>query len=153
MRQIQMKLDPESMYSFKYDPKGLGTLPQFDKHPLIFILDIQGKYLLAVNTHWIPKTKRSDFIQDVKDIMGKTVGTGKKRERMRLFYTMLKKPKFRIGEMAIRKYIIANISHMVKVPKTKWDYLLGISKYWEDVRYKDEDYKSKIKDKSKPFLK
>lgn len=145
------KLDPEKMYNFKYTPKGLGTLNQYDRSPLIFILDIQGDTLLAVNIHWIEKGKRFQFIEDVKEIMGKTIGAGKRRERIRLFYTMLKKPKFKAGMLAVRRYIVANISNIVEVQKHKWDYVLGISSKWADIRRKENEYKKEKKEQ--PFLK
>lgn len=140
-----MRLDPEGLYNFKYTPKGLGTLEKFDHNPLIFVLDIQGDYLLAVNVHWIPKNHKFKFLVDLQDIMGKTVGRGKKKQRFKLIYTMLKKRPYKAGILAVRKYLVKNITGLREVPKEKWDYVLGIDRYTADIRKKANKYKGRGK--------
>ncbi|NCP97778.1 hypothetical protein GW796_05995 [archaeon] len=145
-----MKLNPEKLYNFKYTPKGLGKLEEYDKNPLIFVLDIQEPYLLAVNVHWIPKNHKFKFLEDLQEIMGKTIGRGKKRQRFKLVYTMLKKRPYKAGILAVRKYIIKNITGIKEVPQEKWNYVLGIDRYTADIRRKSNMYKKK---KGPSFLK
>ena len=136
-----MNLDYEKMYSFRYKAKGEGYLEKYDKAPLIFILDIQGPIILAVNIHWIPKHQRQDFINKAEEIIGKTKTVGKKLVRMRLMYQMLKDPKFRNGLQAIRKYIIKNMSSIKSIPRTKWEIVLSIKTYKMRIAKKEDNYK------------
>ena len=99
--------------------------------------------VLGVNIHWIPKRSRAEFIANVDEIMGKTVGVGKKRERMRLFYTLLRKPKFRVGMEAIRLYYISHMSAIQEIARPKWNIVLGISSKFADIRYKKDGYEKK----------
>lgn len=135
-----MKLDPEGMYSFHYRPVGVGKINQFDRNPLIFILNIDKGLLLGLNIHWIPKIHRAEFISQVNEIMGKTKVVGKKRERQRLLYILLKKPKFKNGMEAVRKYYISHMSAIQEVPRVKWDSVLGIKRFEADIRNKSNGY-------------
>jgi len=136
-----MNLDYEKMYSFRYKAKGEGTLDKYDKAPLVFILDIQGPYLLAVNIHWIPKQHRQEFINKAEEIIGKTKTVGKKTVRMRLMYQMLKEPKYRVGLEAIRKYLTSNMSAIKSIPKVKWEIVLSIKTYKMRIAKKEDNYK------------
>lgn len=135
-----MRINPEGMYNFKYDPKGLGVLHKYDMNPVIFILDIQGPYLLAVNVHWIPSKDRADFILDLQKAMGKTTGKGRRRERFRLVYKLLKQGRYHKGYVAIRKYIKTRMLALQEIPRDKWYHVMGVSKYSADVRFKANDY-------------
>ena len=132
----------EGMYGFSYKPIGLGQLSVYDKKPLIFILDMSGGQLLGCNLHWIAKIHRQSFIDSVTDIMGKTIiKANKKRERIRLIYTLLKQPKFRNGLQAVRRYFISGMTSIEEIPKDKWNNILGISKFQSDKRLKSNEYK------------
>lgn len=136
-----MNLDYEKMYSFRYKAKGEGYLDRYDKSPLIFILDIQGDIILGINIHWIPKNQRQDFINRAEEIIGKTQKIGKKYQRMRLMYQMLKEPKFRNGLQAVRKYITSNMTLIKPIPRAKWEIVLDIKKYRMRIAKKNENYK------------
>jgi len=131
----------EGMYSFSYKPIGLGKLSVYDRKPLIFILDISGGILLGLNIHWIPRNQRQAFIDNVEEIMGKTViKANGKRERIKLIYTLLKERRFKNGMQAVRKYYLNHCSAIQEVAKTKWNQVLGIPRYDSDKRLKSNNY-------------
>lgn len=136
-----MKLNTEGLYNFHYRPVGLGKINQYDRNPLIFILDIQGGIVLGVNLHWIPKAQRNNFVLEVEYIMGKTKTVGKKRERQRLLYTLLKKPLFRAGMQAVRKYYLNHMSALREIPRNSWKNLAAIKGIESDIRHKENSYK------------
>jgi hypothetical protein len=123
-----MQLNYNGLYSFHYKPK-TQNLSIYDRCPLVFLLDINSKSWLAINMHWIPKTYRDEFIVEVKAIMAKTLLVGKKRERCRLTYILLKQPKYKRALLGIRRYLFSNISKLHSIPEARWDSVLTIKKY------------------------
>ena len=51
------------LYFFRYDPKHKATLPQYDKFPLAFILDLKEDGFLGLNLHYLPKGQRAAMLQ------------------------------------------------------------------------------------------
>lgn len=140
-----MRLDYNKIYYFRYKAIGEGKLHVYDKTPLIFIVDIRPNSILGVNLHWIPKKDREDFFDSVVAIMDKTKTIGKKHERMRLTYELLKKPKFRVGLQGLRMYYVSGMSYIKEIDEAQWNIVIGqygkISKYRMRKVYKHKEYK------------
>lgn len=124
-----MKLNYNSMYSFKYKPKGIDTLPIYDAHPMIFILDVNSRYILGLNIHWVPKAYRKEFIEEVSQIISKTKIINKKFQRARLTYILLKKPKYRKALQGLRKYLISNITNLYEIHQRSWPRTFKLKVY------------------------
>ena len=138
-----MKLNYNGLYYFRYLAKGEknGSLSVYDKTPLVFILDIGIKHMLCINMHWIPKIHRLDFFDEVRSIMNKTHMVHNKKERMRLTYQLIKKPKFKIAINSIRMYYLDGITKLKEIPEKQWDVVIGISQYRMRKVYKKDNYK------------
>ena len=140
-----MKLDYNGLYTFRYLAKGEGQLHVYDKTPLIFILDIRDNNILGCNLHWIKnKDHRLEFFNSVLEIMDKTHTVGKKKERMRLTYQLLQKPKFRSGLQAIRMYYFRGVTRLSNIPETRWTSIMGKysrAHYRARFVYKKNEYK------------
>lgn len=69
-RKLIMSNDPRGrdmtmigkLYFFKYDPKGKGYLPQYDKFPMCFPIKRYGGGFLGLNLHYLSGGQRSAFI-------------------------------------------------------------------------------------------
>jgi hypothetical protein len=140
---MRHKLALNNLLFFRYKAIGEGTLPFYDKTPLALVLDIRLNNVLCLNMHWIKPRDRAEFFNDIREIMNKTISIGKRKERQRLTYQLLKKPKYRIGLDAIRMYYFSGISQLKIIPEPQWTILFGygISQYKKRIVYKKDDYK------------
>jgi hypothetical protein len=140
-----MKIDYNKVYSFRYKAIGEGTLPVYDKTPLIFIIDIRPDSILGLNMHWIAKPHRIELYENIMDVMKKTNTVGRKKERMRLTYNLLRKPKFRTGLEGLRMYYMSGITQMKELTPEQMAVILGrYGRYFEyRMRkvYKKNNYK------------
>lgn len=125
-----MQLKFNRLYYFRYKAIGEGKLHVYDKTPLMFILDIRPTSILGLNLHWIPAKQRSDFFEEIREIMSKTHMVNKKRERMRLTYQLLLTPKYRLGLQAIRMYYITGMTQVKDVPEPQWNIIFKVQKAW-----------------------
>lgn len=124
------KLD--TLYSFSYNPiTPKHKLKTWDAKPLIFALDINRKLILGINLHWIRKEHRQEFLDEVQNIVLKYKG---KRNKIRLTYMLLKKPKFKYAIEGIRLYYIHRITKINAIPKTKWHLILDYKKYQPKIK-------------------
>lgn len=135
------KLDYNKLYYFRYMPKGYGKLEVYDRTPLIMVLDVRKDNVLALNFHWLPRKDKLELFDSIREIMTKTHMVSKRRERMRLTYQLLKKPKYRVGLQAIRMYYVNGISQLKDIPEKQWDISMGISQLRARKVYKEKGYK------------
>ncbi len=128
-----MKINLNSLYMFNYRPiTPKQKLLIWDAKPLIFALDVNSKMMLAVNLHWIKKYHQQEFIEEIQKIVFKSK---QKRERIRLTYTLLKRPKFKYALEGIRLYYISRITHFSYIPEHRWNLVLKYKKY--DAKIKE----------------
>ena len=122
---MRINLDYNKLYYFRYKATLEGQLHVYDKTPLIFIIDFRPTSILGVNLHWIPKKDRIEFFDNVLEIMEKTHKVGRRKERMRLTYELLKKPKFKSGIQAIRMYYLKGMTQIKDVNEAEWNSIIG----------------------------
>lgn len=128
-----MKIKLDSLYSFNYRPiTPKHRLLVWDAKPLIFALDIGPRMILGINLHWIKKMHQQEFLDEIHKIILKSKG---KRDKIRLTYTLLKKPKFRYALEGIRLYYSSRISHLTFIPERKWHQVLNYKKF--DAKIKE----------------
>ena len=124
------KLD--TLYSFSYRPvTPKHKLLVWDAKPLIFALDITKDKVLGINLHWVKKVHQQEFLEEVEKIILKSKG---KKEKIRLTYSLLKKPKFSYALKGIRLYYISRMTHLIIIPKVKWPMVLQYKKFQSKIK-------------------
>lgn len=127
-----MKFKLDTLYSFKYRPiTPKHRLLVWDAKPLIFALDISPKMILGINLHWIKKQHQQEFLDEISQIVLKSKG---KQHKIRLTYTLLKKPKFRYALEGIRLYYTSRISKLTYIPERKWHQVLNYKKFDANIK-------------------
>jgi len=53
------------MFLFYYDAKYKNTLPFFDKHPLVFPIEMYGDGFLGINLHYLPPLARVSLLRSL----------------------------------------------------------------------------------------
>lgn len=125
-------IKPGNMVFFHYtNPKTFGEgkpLKSFDKYPLPIILDIRGNYMLAINTHWVPKPLKETLIKMVVKLNKQQI---KKDKRLQLTYQEIKEFLHRTGliHIALKKYLINRITGLKYIPYSDWKYQLHLPTY------------------------
>lgn len=135
-----MILQLDSLYNFDYKDPKTKNLPMWDKHPLVFVLDVnfKSKSFLGLNIHWIPKKYRDELLNDIINIMKQPVSS---KAKSRLTYTLLLKPKYRRGLKGVRRYIITRVTNIKSIPYHQWPKVLRMKQYNEDIKINDETMK------------
>lgn len=137
---MKFKLDYNKLYQFRYKAIGEGKIHVYDRTPVIFVIDIRKDNILGVNLHWIyPKPKRQEFFDDVKAIIDKNKNNPK--ERIRLTYALLQKPKYRVGLQALRMYYFTGMTALRDIPEVSWNLVLGYRMHRMRKVYKRTGYK------------
>lgn len=127
-----MKFKLDTLYSFKYRPiTPKHRLLVWDAKPLIFALDISPKMILGINLHWIKKQHQQEFLDEISQIVLKSKG---KYHKIRLTYTLLKRPKFRYALEGIRLYYTSRISQLTYIPERKWHQVLNYKKFDANIK-------------------
>ena len=132
------------MYHFYYDPKTKGTLPYYDRFPLVVVTDIYPDGFLGLNLHYLPPALRAKLMDGLY-----TISNNKKFDettRMRVSYDMLKSAsKFRGYKPCVKRYLTGHLqSRLAYINATEWDIALflpveqfakaGKSEVWADSR-------------------
>lgn len=138
----QLLLD--HLYSFNYNDPKTKNLPIWDKHPLVFALDInfQHKSFLGLNLHWVPKKYREELLHEIIRILKKPTT---KREQARLTYRLLLQPKFRQSLKGIRRYMLSRVTNLKSIPYDRWPKVLKMKQYKEDIYISKEMMRHIIK--------
>jgi hypothetical protein len=110
------KLKLGNLYLWVYQAKYANELEYWDQLPLVVLLDIPGgKYILGINTHYIPYTYRLQFMKGIQ-----SKGT---KIRYADIIKAWKAAKIPTGyaALAIRKYLISHIKSNIRVFESKED--------------------------------
>ena len=112
------------MYHFYYDPKGKGTLPYYDRFPLIFMVGPAEKGFYGINLHYLPPKLRAALMDSLYSIT-----TNKRYDentRLRLSYDLLKSAtKYRYFKPTFKHYLTAHVnSQFMKIDSAEWDIAL-----------------------------
>jgi hypothetical protein len=141
-----MRINYNHVYYFRYSAIGEGELNVYDKTPLIFVLDIRPDSILGLNMHWINKKDRIELYGNIMEIMAKTTGSGKKKERLRLTYQMLRQPKFMAGMQGIRMYYAKGMTQVKEFKPEQMAVILGTYGRYFELRMRKVYKSSKYKD-------
>lgn len=115
---------PGRMFMFSYDAKHKGTLPYYDKFPLIFPIGPAQDGFLGINLHYLPHTYRAQLM----DALYETSNNKQYDDstRLKLSYDILKAAsKFKYFKPCVKHYLNNNIkSRFVYISPDKWDIAL-----------------------------
>ena len=104
------------MFMFEYDAKYKEKLPIWDRFPLIIILDINNKYILGLNLHYIPPKMRQRYLEVLLK------GSRKDLDEMKKVIISWGKVKGKqFSEQMVKLYLKTNIeSMMLEIPPKEW---------------------------------
>lgn len=135
---------PGRMYCFMYDAKHKGTLPYYDKFPLIFPIGPAENGFMGINLHYLPHTFRARLM----DALYETANNKKYDEttKLRISYDILSKAsKFKYFKPCIKHYLNTQVrSRFLYITPEEWDIALFLpterfqgarkDKVWKDSR-------------------
>ena len=112
------------MYHFYYDPKNKGTLPYYDRFPLIFMVGPAPKGFYGINLHYLPPKLRAVLM----DNLYKVVSNQRYDEntKLRISYNILNgASKYRYFKPTFKHYLNEHVnSQFLKIDSAEWDIAL-----------------------------
>ena len=110
---IQKELKPGTLIMFKYDAKDKSEI--YDRTPFVMVLSKTSKYLLGVNFHWMPVSKRQVLVDFILKSNSKNI---RNKRPITMSYKRIKGAVKAIGLYpVIRLYLRGRISKLgVRVP-------------------------------------
>ena len=133
------------MYHF-YDPKHKGTLPYYDRFPLIFpFKKVKGGFL-GINMHYLPLPLRAKLMDALYSLANNR--RYDEATRLKLSYNILNSSsKYKYFKPCIKHYLLPHVkSRFLEVYSSEWDMALFLptekfvksskSAVWKDSRTK-----------------
>jgi hypothetical protein len=110
-----------SMQMFFYDPKHKGTLPYYDKFPLVIVVGPADKGFYGLNLHYLPPTLRARFLDELLDITNNTKYDDS--TKFRASYDLLRRAqKFKYFKPCFKHYLTEHVkSRFAKVNPPEWE--------------------------------
>jgi hypothetical protein len=109
-----------SIYYYRYMPKGIGKLHIYDQLPLMLPLLIRGPIAMGINLHWIPGPLRVKFVQFTVNLYQRT----NPPEAFHMWYRMIKdNPSIGFATQGVRKYYLARCANVTIIPPEEWENL------------------------------
>ena len=100
-----VRLSPQKMYMFKYDPKTKKKLPYYDAFPLIMPLEIYNGGFMGINFHYLPPKIRKILLESAKG---------------RISYSILKRNKY--TRPTIKRYLNKHVrSKFLQIDEEDWE--------------------------------
>lgn len=134
------------MYHFFYDPKHKGTLPYYDRFPLIFpFKKVKGGFL-GINMHYLPLPLRAKLMDALYSLANNR--RYDEATRLKLSYNILNSSsKYKYFKPCIKHYLLPHVkSRFLEVYSSEWDMALFLptekfvksskSAVWKDSRTK-----------------
>ena len=115
---------PGTVMMFSYDPKGKDTLPYYDKHPLVIVVDVQSDGFTGLNLHYLPELQRLALFEN---LLVSVKGKGN-RARMKITYDMLKgAAKHKYFKPCFKKYLSSHLKGKpILIPEEDWEYVVTL---------------------------
>ena len=117
-------IEPGSMYTFNYDAKWKEELPVWDRYPLIFPFNIQGKYIYGLNMHYLPHALRAQLMDALTGVATDTKYT--QNTKLKISWKIIKEvAKSELYEPTVHCYIKSHIKSRVKfINPQEWVFTL-----------------------------
>lgn len=132
------------MYMFQYDPKHKGTLPYYDRFPLIFPINRAKGGFLGINFHYLPLSLRAKLMDSLYDVT--TNDRFDETTKLRASYGILNSAaKYKEFAPTVKHYLTTQVrTKLVYINPTEWDVALFLpterfvgaskNKVWADSR-------------------
>jgi hypothetical protein len=119
-----IKTDQGRMMMFAYDPKHKGTLPYYDRFPLIFLLEGYRDGFLGINLHYLPPLYRARLMDAIYTVL--IDDKIRQSKKAKLTYDILKgASKFKYFKPCVKRYLTQHIrSRFIYIPFDQWDIAL-----------------------------
>ena len=109
------------MFMFFYDPKTKGTLPYYDRFPLIFPINFYKDGFLGINLHYIPPYTRAKLM----DSLYSTINNKKydSTTKLKINYELLNAAgRFKEFKPCVKRYLFSHVvSNFQYVSPEDWD--------------------------------
>ena len=110
------------MYFFKYDPKGKGYLPKYDKFPLVIPLERRGNSFLGLNLHYLSGGSRSTMLALLMEFANNTKMDNS--TRLLLSYNLMKTSSAldSLSQQCVKKYLFNHVrSKFIEIYPTEFN--------------------------------
>ena len=93
------------LYFFKYDAKGKGYLPKYDRFPLVFPIEMYGNGFLGLNLHYLSVGERQALVSRL--MVYKNNKYTDERARLKLSYDLIESTKklSSLSRPCIKRYL------------------------------------------------
>ena len=109
-----------SMIYYKYQAKGDGKLPYWDRFPLIVVIEERPKHILGLNVHYLPPKLRGVFLSALMDVVNNAKFD--KTTKFKMTYQILQSAsKYRFFKPCIKLYLKSHIkSNIMIIRPQQW---------------------------------
>ena len=116
---------PGHLYFFMYKPVNMGTLPYYDRFPLVLVLERFDDGFLGLNFHYLPYRTRAIFFDNLYSTR-LVKNPNPLRTRINVSCDLLKSvSKYKAFDPCIKRYRFRNVqTPLLQVGETEWDIAL-----------------------------
>ncbi len=109
------------MYFYYYDPKTKGTLPYYDKFPLVIPIERYTDGFLGLNLHYLPPNLRLVLLDKLYDLLNNDCFD--ENTRFRMSYSLLSSAaRYKEFKPCLKRYLYSQLrSNFVEVPAEQWE--------------------------------
>lgn len=124
VERLTNKITVGSMYMYYYDPKHKGTLPYYDRFPLVFPYKKVAGGFMGINMHYLPLPLRAKLMDSLYDVANNEQFD--ESTRLKLNYRILDgASKFRWFKPCVKHYLTEQLrSRFLYVYPSEWDVAL-----------------------------
>lgn len=115
---------PGEMYMFLYDPKHKGTLPYYDKFPLVLPFEKTVDGFIGLNLHYLPYHLRAKLLDTLMEYRNNT--RMDETTKIRMSWSLVSSvSKLAIARPCVKRYLNSQVRSMFKrVPAVDWSVAL-----------------------------
>ena len=124
VERLTNKITVGSMYMYYYDPKHKGTLPYYDRFPLVFPYKKVPGGFMGINMHYLPLQLRAKLMDSLYDVANNKQFD--ESTRLKLNYRILDgASKFKWFKPCVKHYLTEQLrSRFLYVYPAEWDVAL-----------------------------
>jgi hypothetical protein len=124
VERLTNKIMVGSMYMYYYDPKHKGTLPYYDRFPLVFPYKKVAGGFMGINMHYLPLPLRAKLMDSLYDVANNEQFD--ESTRLKLNYSILDSAsKFKWFKPCVKHYLTEQLrSRFLYVYPAEWDVAL-----------------------------
>lgn len=115
------RVEPGTMYMFRYDPKHKKTLPYYDVFPVVFPIKMEQDGFTGINFHYLPPAMRAKLMDSLYSIT--TDKRYDENTKILATYQLLQSAsKFRYFKPTVKRYLNSFVrSPFLQINAVEWD--------------------------------